>query len=118
MLQCLITFFLTAFAWLFFRAESLGQAFAMLRYMLTNRTYLNHAETGLNAPNVVLLLCSICILFLISILREKQFHLMDKLLMQNDWFKVIITAGTVLAILVFGMWGGSYEASSFIYFQF
>lgn len=118
LLQCLITFFLTAFAWLFFRAESLGQAFAMLRYMLTNRTYLNHAETGLNAPNVVLLLCSICILFLISILREKQFHLMDKLLMQNDWFKVIITAGTVLAILVFGMWGGSYEASSFIYFQF
>lgn len=117
-LQCLITFLLTAFAWLFFRAESVGKAVLMIKYIFMDWKYVNGAEVGLNAPNVALLLVATAILMLISVLREKDIHLSDRLLAQNDWFKVMVTFAITLSVLVFGVWGGGYNEASFIYFQF
>lgn len=118
LLQIFITFLLTSFAWLFFRAESIGKAISMMKYAVTNWKYVGKAEVGLNAPNVVLLLIATVILITVSILREAGIHLSGRLLVQNSWFKVMVTFIVTLSILIFGIWGGNYDASSFIYFQF
>ncbi len=118
MLQCFITFLLTAFAWLFFRAESIKKAGLIIKYMVTNWNYVSRAEVGLNVFNIILLLIATVILLAVSVLKEMGIHLSDKLLVQNDWFKVVTTFVITMSILIFGIWGGNYDESSFIYFQF
>ena len=117
-LQCFTTLLLTSFAWLFFRAESIEKATLMIKYTVTNWNYVSGANVGLNVQNIVLLLAAAVILMAVSLFREKGIHLSDWLLAQNDWFKVLATFIMTLAILIFGIWGGSYNESSFIYFQF
>jgi len=118
LLQCFVTFSLTSFAWLFFRAESVEKAVHMISYAFTNWTYVSGVDVGLNMPNIVLLLIAVVILLAISVLREWKVSLSDTLLAQDDWFKVIITFAATLSILLFGIWGGAYDVASFIYFQF
>jgi hypothetical protein len=40
------------------------------------------------------------------------------LLAQNRLFRELVIAGTVVLLAVVGVWGGTYSASGFIYFQF
>ncbi len=42
----------------------------------------------------------------------------DKIKSQDFCFRVIFTALTITALLLFGIWGNAYDAQNFIYFQF
>lgn len=118
MLRCFITFCLVSLAWLFFRAESVKEAALMLEYIWTDWRYVSGVDVGLNTANIILLLVATAGLFVISCFHESKICLSDKLMVQNTWFKVVVTYAVAFLILLFGIWGGSYEASSFIYFQF
>ena len=37
---------------------------------------------------------------------------------QNGWFRYIVIALSILAVMVFGKYGPAYDATNFIYFQF
>ena len=118
MLRCFTTFCLVSLAWLFFRAESVEKAVRMLEYIWTDWRYVSGVDVGLNTANIILLLVAATGLFVVSCFHERKICLSDKLMVQNTWFKVVITYAVTFLILLFGIWGGSYEASSFIYFQF
>lgn len=50
--------------------------------------------------------------------KYRERCLSDWLLAQNRLFRELVIAGSVVLISVIGVWGGTYSASGFIYFQF
>ncbi len=118
-----VTFALVDFAWLFFRADGLMNALKMCKRILlelhplslmNGRIY----ELGLDRMNLWLLLYGIAFLLLTDILHYRGVKLRAWLVQQNWLFRELAAVGGVLLILIFGIWGNAYNASSFIYFQF
>ena len=117
-----LTFLLVDFAWIFFRANSLRDAFGIIRnlfstfnpYVLTNGRLL---ELGLDRPDLIVGLLAIVVL-LIGDLLQTKFKVSQRLMEQNLPFRLTAYTLIVVLLLVFGVYGSGYEASQFIYFQF
>ena len=75
-------------------------------------------KCGIDQKNFTLMLICIAILFGADILRYKKVTVSKIILRQDWWFQVIVYPVIVLGILLFGIWGGTFDASGFICFQF
>lgn len=65
------------------------------------------------------LVVSICILFLVDLIRYRRKMTLDAYLMtQNLWFRWGVSFGLILLIFVYGKYGAGYDPQQFIYFQF
>lgn len=121
--QTVSTFFLIDFTWLFFRINKLKEAFPMLKSIITGfNPWILADESlfqcGLDRRNFQLLLLSIGVLLAADYGKYKGICIHKKILEQDFWFRWLVFAGGTLFILIFGVWGGNYDAKSFIYFQF
>lgn len=117
-----VTFFLVCLAWVFFRAQSVGQAVSIIKNMfkwnpwvLTDGSLLNVA---LDAKEMNVLIVALAILLIVDICRYRNVKLLELFAKQNWIFKGSIIIVTIMAILLFGIYGSNYNAASFIYFQF
>ncbi len=123
LLEAGITFALVDFAWIFFRAESLPSAVRILNSIFHARNIWilfdgSLYEAGLDQKNFWILLLSLAILFFADALKHRGVRLSKSLLRQEWWVLYAVFFVGVFSILVFGIWGSSYSAGSFIYFQF
>ena len=118
------TFFLTTFAWIFFRADSLRLA---IDYVIGTFTKWNPWVLfddslygwGLNHFEMNLLAVALLILFAVSLLRSRRgMDLGQYLLTQNVLFRWAVMLGLALLILVFGEYGVDFDSNKFIYFDF
>lgn len=116
------TFIFVCLAWVFFRAQSVGQALAIIKNMLkwnpwtlTDGSILNIA---LDAKEMNVLVVSLVILLAVDICRYNKVKLLELFAKQNWVFKGAAVIATILAILVFGIYGANFDSASFIYFQF
>ena len=119
----LVTFALVDFAWIFFRAESLGAAVEIIKSMvhIGNISILwNGAlyELGVSARGFQIMLLSIAVLLVADFMKYKGIQVRKLILEQELWCRWICYIVIVMFIMIFGIWGGSYDAASFIYFQF
>lgn len=119
----LITFGLVDFAWIFFRAESIGDAISMIKSMvhIGNIGILMSGglyDLGLSAKNFKVLLLSIAIIVFADYMKYKGIKIREVIIAQELWCRWLCYIAAFWFILIFGVWGGSYDASSFIYFQF
>lgn len=117
------TFFLVDFAWIFFRASHLKEAVAMLKNVWTVRNPWilfdgSLYECGLDARNFWLMMAGIGILLFADCCKHKGISVREEILKQDYWFRWGVIAASVCAIVVFGVWGTSYDAGAFLYFQF
>lgn len=122
-LSALITFILVDFAWIFFRAESLSAAIEMIKSMvhLGNISILwNGAlyDLGIGFKSFLVLMFGIAVLLFADFMKYKGIQIRKVILEQELWCRWLCYLSAALFILVFGIWGGSYDAASFIYFQF
>lgn len=123
-LQTGVTFILVVFAWIFFRADSLRDAFHYIRRICVRPTpwVLFNGEIytlGLDRPEMNILVVSICLLCLVDLIRYKRKITLDFFLMnQNLWFRWGVLLGLVIMIFVFGKYGTGFDPQQFIYFQF
>ena len=106
--QISITFGLTCLAWIFFRAESIGQGFGYIQNIIFN-------ETHISVPNTKMLYCCLLVLgfVLVEWFQRKKEHGLEL-----NRFPVPIRWASYSLISFFvldGVMGGSEE---FIYFQF
>ncbi len=118
-----ITFALADFAWLFFRADGLRNAFRMIKRIIFELHPSGLMEgkiynLGLDEKNFRLLIYAAITLFIVDICKYKGIDLKKKFREQNWLFKELAFVTAILFIIVFGWWGGSYNAASFIYSQF
>lgn len=122
--QILITFCLTAFAWIFFRAESVAEALYYLQRMFTrwNPWVLFDQSLytwGLDMTEFHILSASLVALFVVDLIRyRKQKDIGNFLQKQNLWFCWTVIIALIISILVYGEYGVQFDSKQFIYFAF
>ena len=111
------------FAWLFFRAASVKDAFSMIGRIfgefrigdILNREMA--VSLGLEMGNIIVLSIALCILFLSDFLKDKG-RIYKKIWQLPIALRWIVLYIAMFGILILGYYGPEYNASQFIYFQF
>lgn len=120
--QTLFTFCLVNFAWIFFRSESLEHAFTFIRGIFRfNPSLLFNANLftfGMDRTNFEITIFSLLILFVVNWLQRDQSSLREKIDNQPLWFRWMLIIGCIFFILVYGIYGPSYDVNQFIYSGF
>lgn len=111
------------FSLIFFRSETLSMAFGVLKNMLSLQNIWilfdgSLYECGLDRANFLLLVLCIGVLLCADICKHRGIQIRRELVKQEYWFRWLVIVGTVVFILVFGIWGAAYSSANFIYFQF
>ncbi len=122
-LKTIVTFCLAAFAWIFFRAKDLAQSIEIIRRMFLgvqpwNLTDGTLVKLGLDTQNVVLLALGLAVLVAFDAATYHGVNLREWIVKQGLWLRWSVYIGAVVLILVCGIWGPAYDATSFIYSQF
>jgi len=119
-----ITFALTCFAWIFFRADSITIALTYIERLFTCpdpwalTTGLLYS-IGLDRQEMNILLISIGVLLFVDIMkRRKNIRIENIADNQNFWVRGMIIFVLIFVVIVFGAYGYSFDAQQFIYFQF
>lgn len=122
--RVLITFILTCFAWIFFRAKSIGEAGYYIRNMFTKwNPWVIFDESlfgfGLDRREVGILLFAILLLLAVDIIRVVKKETFGAFMMrQNLWFRYAVMIFLVVSIIVYGEYGVNFDSAKFIYFDF
>ncbi len=118
------TFLICSIGRIFSRATDLPAAFSMFRAMFTRFFDLSFIDSelfealGLNVKNWLLLVIAVFIVMLIDCLKEKGIDVREAIAKKPIVLRWMIYYLLILAILVFGLYGGGYDASTFIYGRF
>lgn len=108
---------------LIFRASSLKTAGVIFKSMFTfkNIGKLFNGELfkiGITSGDFIIVVIGVVIMFVVSLLQEKGVNIREKISKQNIVFRWILYYGIIFTIIIFGIYGAGYDASSFIYGQF
>lgn len=114
LMQIIITFVLTCFAFIFFRAETVSQAIYMISHIAN---LVPIGKLGLTNSDYIVTLLSLALLFTISLLKQK-YNIRKEISNQHIVVKYAIWIGLIILILVFGYYGVGYDSSNFIYQKF
>lgn len=121
--QILTTFILVDVAWVFFRASTIMRGLGIIRTMLMARNPWvlwdgSLYNLGLDQKNFTMAIIAIIILIVVDIAKYKGICIRKAILRQEWWIRWTCIIVSVMFVLIFGVWGSSYSAKSFIYFQF
>ena len=108
--QILITFLLSCFAWLFFRANTLSDAFYIIKKMATL-----HGPLYFDSPSM-LFFCFTGISFLLFVEAKKEFYRGNFSFTKHKNWIVRNLSYAILIILILLI--GVFDGGQFIYFQF
>ena len=108
----LLTFGLTVFAWIFFRAENIGQAFSFISEIFSNSLFEMPDFTGMRRALITIFLTGIFIL-IEWFGREHQFAIQKLGVRWKSPFRYAVYYAIIIAIFWFG-----WKEQQFIYFQF
>ena len=121
-LKIMVTFLLVNFAWVFFRASSLGQALVIIKnsfvftpWMLADGSLFKY---GLDSADFFVAIVGLIIVIATDLVSYNGFIIRERILKQGIWIRYIIGIAAIVAILVFGIWGPGYDSAAFIYQQF
>lgn len=122
LLRILFTFLLVDFAWIFFRASTITQAFGVIHQLVSGwNPWIFFDGTifklGLDCQDFLVMILGIVILFILSLLRRDH-ALYTGFQKQNLLFQWSVAFCALFFVLIFGIYGPGYSASQFIYFQF
>jgi alginate O-acetyltransferase complex protein AlgI len=120
-LSTLTTFALITLAWVFFRAQSLGDALYILRSIA--RLTWRHGDLNLiihlslGRPEFFVTMAGIAIVFVYEWVSIR-FDVIGMLFRQNVVVRWAVYQAGILSVAIFGYYGSVYSASSFAYFKF
>lgn len=119
----LFTFALFNFSLVFFRARSINEAITILQSIVTNRNPWilvdgSLYDCGLNRKNYWLMMYGIGILLFADYCKIRKIAIRKVVISQDAWFRWIFIAVSIAIIFTYGIWGPTYDAANFIYFQF
>jgi len=120
--QIAITFVLINITWVFFRADNVSVAFAMLQQMFTvfNPWVLFDGtlfKLGLDTKDFMVALIAIAILWIVDYAHTKG-SVREWISKQNLVFRWGLYYIGIFSVIIFGIYGLGYNAAAFIYFQF
>ena len=122
--QGLVTFILVDLAWVFFRVTDFDMAITLIKRMfmkpdlwvLFNDGIYN---LGLNRKEFNILFIALIVLVVMDIARKKKDKSLGDIMVEQPWwFRWAAIIMLFFAVLTFGIYGPSFDASDFIYLQF
>ncbi|MCR5655133.1 MAG: MBOAT family protein [Lachnospiraceae bacterium] len=120
--QCLRTFFLVCFGFLFFRAESFKTALLMIPYLFSGNMQVFTEEgmlaLGLDLMDLRVLFFGLVLLLLVSVFQTQRGSVREWIAKQNLVFRWAVYLSLLFAVLLFGMYGPGFVANQFIYQNF
>lgn len=122
--QILVTFALTNFAWIFFRAGTLSQALEIIKRIFCDINLWTLFDgslynLGLDMKEVHILFVSILALFMVDLVKYRSDLRLDFFLeKQCIWFRWTIIICILFSCIIFGKYGPGFNSGQFIYFQF
>lgn len=120
-MQTIMTFTLVTIAWVFFRASTLPEALHIVSQMFVPTPWVFFDGTllkqGLGAPELGVALISTAALFTVEWLSLRH-DLLDLLRRQSLPYRWAFYYSLILVIVVFGAYGGTYDAADFLYFKY
>lgn len=118
----LITTCLIEFAWLFFRADGIREAFEMIKriftgwnpWILTDGTLY---QAGLDRWDFgIIIIGSACVGWISSISRKKDLH---RIFLAQSWlFQTLVILMVLIVWYLFGIYGPQIDIAEFIYYNF
>lgn len=122
--RAIIVTFIADFAWIFFRADSFGQARDFIKGLFIRQNWwaLSTDEIysyGLDAQEMWILAGAVVLLALVDYLKARKKITLDKWLGgQFVGFRIAFLLAIVISTIVFGEYGPGFDSQQFIYFQF
>lgn len=121
--KMLVTFVLIDLTWIFFRANTVSDAFYILGSLFRGwdlKALIDGSllRMGLDMTEWIVLGLGVIVLIAVGVMRERGMHLRALLSRQQVWFRWLVYLTAVFSVLLLGVYGPGFEASAFIYFQF
>ncbi len=119
-LQILKTSFFEVIGELIFRSKTVSDAIFMIKKIFTSFGF-NSSELsslGLDIPDVVVLLLALLIVLIISIMKEKNIDVREKISSKNIFIRWLIYYSLIFGIIIFGAFGPGYEPVDPMYADF
>lgn len=118
-----VTFLLVNIAWIFFRITDLADAIAIIKVIFTDFSPWILTDGllflfGLSEKSFDLLIFMTFIMFFVDILHDRNISIRQKIQQECLPIRWLIYLGAIYFILIFGIYGIGYDASSFIYMNF
>ena len=117
-IQMAVTFVLVCFAWMVFRANSLGDVKHMIILIMTKPFFKDLPAMNMSGMEWILLGLSLLVLLAVNLLQEKQISVRELVIKRYFPVRIALYVLGIGSILVFGVYGVAYDASQFLYFQF
>lgn len=120
LLSCMLTFLAVSFAWIFFRANSLGDAFAIIEKIVQDTsitiTQLSYAIKPFtnNDECITFFLTAVLFIFILFVKELLEQHRKYNCILQNTYVIFMWNVFLMVSILLFGTFG----SDTFIYAQF
>ena len=73
---------------------------------------------GLDAADMFVLFAALLVLLLVSTAKYKGVRIRRWLSGQGLWFRYTVYLAGIFCVLIFGIYGATFDAAQFIYFQF
>lgn len=116
----LFTMCLVCFSWIFFRAENISQALAIIKKIsavpFSGAAHTGIALLGLSVPYLIVLSASVLLLFVVDRLQSNRD--LAASIANTVALRYVIYFCLISACLIFGYYGSGYDPQAFIYFQF
>lgn len=121
--QMIRTTFLVIIGELFFRAKGLKAGMEMFKNIITNFSFdfLNNGSIlnlGMDKYDFIVVVITLLIIFITSVLKEKNVEIREKIASKNIVIRWIIYYSLILFIIIFGAYGSNYVPVTPIYAEF
>lgn len=121
--QIIRTFIILVFGRYLIKASSLGQAIYLLKktFAVWDPVFFFNGliyKFGLDIKNYYLMIASIVLLVIVDVCHNRGIHFREKLMNTNIIFRYTIYMVAIFMIVIMGIYGKGYDASSFIYAGF
>jgi D-alanyl-lipoteichoic acid acyltransferase DltB (MBOAT superfamily) len=121
--QTVFVFLLMTVAWVFFRANSLRDALYILPRMFMPTVWIftdgTMVQQGLEYTPLLVVLLAIAVVWLFDFFKtERKVDVLLWLNRQHIIFRWLVYYTLIFTIIIFGHYGGTYNAADFVYFQF
>ena len=116
-LKVILTFILVDFAWIFFRANTIQDAFLITKNLFNFGLPFKYSLLNTSLLELIILAMSIIIVYVLEIIGEK--HDLENIFYSNNiLIRWAIYYIVLIAIIIFGIYGPGFDIQEFIYFQF
>ena len=117
--QTVITFHLVTFAWIFFRAPTLADAFQYLQHMFSEFNFYALTapifELGVNQNQFLLLILHLFVFLIADIFSKQQEALLEGINNQHIILRWVVLYILVMDVFLLGVYGPGYDMSGFLY---